>query len=104
MAQLYLRPGIEHIEDKLVKELSDADKGRILTAAAQLKKTDIYMMKDFANGMAEGFIPLLMQELNLLKAQNSAVLYLTDDVLLASRIGDSAGSLRVPSIPGILKG
>ncbi len=101
MADLYIQLGVEHIEDKPFSELPLEEKGKILLAAARLKTSSIYMFQDFLKGMPEDFIPPFMGELQDLKAQGAgaAILYLTDEVLLASKIGDSGGSLRATSAP-----
>jgi ABC-type transport system involved in multi-copper enzyme maturation permease subunit len=92
-AELYIRLGKEHIEDKYFAELPLEQRGNILLATAQLKETAIYMFRDFLKGTAADFMTHFTGELERLKARKAAILYLTDDVLLASKIGDSAGSL-----------
>lgn len=113
MAELYIRLGVEHIEDKPFRELALEEKGKILLAAARLKSSSIYMFRDFLKGMSEEFITSFTGELRDLKARGAqgtpgtpgmpgtgaAILYLTDDVLLVSKIGDSGGSLRASGAP-----
>ncbi|MCP5104252.1 MAG: hypothetical protein GY950_12770, partial [bacterium] len=93
-AELYLRLGVEHIEDKTFLQLSPVERADVFLAAAFLKKSPLYMFHDFTRGKPEDFITRFAGQLQRLKEQGAAVLYLTDDVLLASKIGDSAGSLR----------
>jgi ABC-type multidrug transport system ATPase subunit len=104
MAELYIRLGVEYIEDKPFRELPREEKGKILLAAARLKTSSIYMFRDFLKGMAGDFITSFIAELQALKSQGTqgagaAILYLTDDVLLVSKIGDSGGSLRASGAP-----
>lgn len=92
-AELYIRLEKEHIEDKYFSELPLEQRGNILLTTAQLKETAIYMFRDFLKGTAADFMTYFTGELERLKTRKAAILYLTDDVLLASKIGDSAGSL-----------
>jgi hypothetical protein len=99
MAEVYTRLAEEHPEDKVFKELPLEVKAKILLAVARLKAGSIYMFHDFFNGMSEEWITTLMAEFQTLKnpgipGAEAAVLYLTDNVLLVSKIGDSGGSLR----------
>ncbi len=99
ISELYIQLGIEHIEDKCFMEISAEEIGRILLAAAKLNKSKIYMFQDFVRGTPADFVTRFIEELQTLKDQGAAILYLTDDVLLASKIGDSAGSLRATTPP-----
>ncbi len=99
VSEIYIRLGVERIEDKCFLEISGEETGRILLAAAQLKKSKIYMFRDFARGIPADLMTRFTEELQKLKEQGAAILYLTDDVLLASKIGDSAGSLRATTPP-----
>jgi ABC-type multidrug transport system ATPase subunit len=99
ISELYIGLGLEHIENKCFMEISVEEAGRILLAAAQMKKRTIYMFQDFVRGMSADFMKRFIEELQTLKDQGVAILYLTDDVLLASKIGDSAGSLRATTPP-----
>lgn len=94
MAELYIRLGIEHIETGTFGELPAEDTARVLLETALLKGSTVCMLRDFAKGMPAGFMKRFPAELQKLKSPDTAILYLTDDVLLASRIGDSAGSLQ----------
>ncbi len=98
IAELYVRIGIEHIEEKSFEELTVLERGQVLLAAARLKKCGLYMLEDFFKGVPPGFISWCLEELQKIKNLGAAVLYSTDDVLLASRIGDRAGSLRSPGV------
>lgn len=97
MAELYIRLEVEHIEHRRLGELRAEDRVRVMTEAAQLKNCTIYMLQDFVRGLPADFLKHVPAELQKLKDRGAAVLYLTDDVLLASRIGDSAGSLQAPT-------
>jgi ABC-type Na+ transport system ATPase subunit NatA len=94
MAQLYIRLGIEHIEAGRFGGLPIEDTARILLETARLKGSTVYMLQDFTRGMPPAFLKRFPEELQKLKKSDTAILYLTDDVLLASRIGDSAGFLQ----------
>ncbi len=100
-AELYIRLEQEHIEDKYFMELPLEQRGTILLAAAQLKESAVYMFREFVKGTAADFMTHFTGQLERLKARGAAVLYLTDDVLLASKIGDSAGSLGAAPKPGL---
>jgi ABC-type Mn2+/Zn2+ transport system ATPase subunit len=80
-------------------DISTGEIGRILLAAAQMKKSKIYMFQDFARATPADFMTRFIEELQTLKDRGAAILYLTDDVLMASKIGDSAGSLRATTPP-----
>ncbi|MDQ1352487.1 MAG: transporter permease subunit [Acidobacteriota bacterium] len=101
MAEVYIRLGVEHIEDRPFRELPLEEKGKILLAAARLKTCSIYMFRDFLKGMAEDVMTSFTREFQDIKTQGAgaAILYLTDDVLLVSKIGDSGGSLRASGAP-----
>jgi hypothetical protein len=91
----------EHIEERNFGRLSALEKTKVLFEVARLKGGKIYMFHDFAARMPAGFLEPFMEELLKVKGRGTAVLYLTGDVLLASKIGDSAGSLRAPSAPSL---
>jgi ABC-type Na+ transport system ATPase subunit NatA len=92
-AKLYLELNMEPIEKKYFGDLEDADKGKLLMAAARLKKCKVYMIDDFARGMPPDFILRLIGELRELKANGSSILYLTTDTLIVKKVGDSVSSL-----------
>jgi len=97
MAELYIRLGVEHIENRRFEELRVEERVRVMMAAAQLKTCTVYIVRDFTRGMPADVMKRVPAELQKLKDRGAAVLYLTDNVLLASRIGDSAGSLQSPT-------
>jgi ABC-type transport system involved in multi-copper enzyme maturation permease subunit len=99
IAGFYLRLGIEHIEGKRFRELPPEHMGKFLLTVSRLKKSKIYMLRDFVKDMPPEFTQSFMEELVKMKEQGAAVLYISDDVLLASKIGDSAGSLRIAHSP-----
>lgn len=92
-AEMYLELNLEPIENKCFADLEDADKGRLLMAAARLKKCKVYMIDDFARGMPPDFIIHLILELKKLKENGCAIIYLTADTLIVKKVGDSVSSL-----------
>ena len=98
VAELYMRLG-EHIEKKNFGSLPVVEKFKVMLEIGRLKGSKVYMFHDFALRAPAGFLESFMEELKALKGRGMAVLYLTGDVLLAAKIGDSAGSLRAPNVP-----
>lgn len=94
VSELYLRLGIDHIEDRCVGSLEHTERARVMVETSRLTGARVYMFYHFAAGMPAGFAEFFTEELQALKSHGIAILYLTGDVLLASRIGDSAGSLQ----------
>ena len=99
-AELYIRLG-EHVEDESFGRLPLLQRVKVMLETASLKGSKVYMFRDFAVGIPAGFLEPFIDELQELKSRGVAVLYLTADVLLASKIGDSAGSLRAASAPSL---
>jgi len=97
MAELYIRMEVEHIENRRFEELRAEERVRVMMEAAQLKTCTVYIVRDFTRGLPADVMKHVPAELQKLKSRGAAVLYLTDNVLLASRIGDSAGSLQSPT-------
>lgn len=94
---------IEQIEKKTINELKDKEKGRFLFALAQLKNSGIYMIHDFAKGMPIDFITEFKDRIKRLKEEGGSILYLSNDVLLATKIGDRVTYLITdPSLPQCL--
>lgn len=94
---------IEKFSKKRMNDLEDKEKGSFLFAFAQLKKGSIYIIHDFAKGMSIDFIIDLKEQIKGLKAGGASILYLSNDVLLASRIGDRVTYLLTdPSLPQCL--
>ncbi|MCK4766292.1 MAG: hypothetical protein KAW12_29120 [Candidatus Aminicenantes bacterium] len=85
---------------KNFSELKDHEKGRILLAAARLKGSRIYMIHDIARGMPMDFIVEFKKQAEKLKASGAAILYFSNDVLLAAKIGNRVTYLLSdPSVP-----
>ncbi len=94
---------IEQINKKNIGDLKDKEKGRFLFALAQLKGSSVYMIHDLAKGMPIDFITDLKEQLKRLKEEGAAILYLSNDVLLATKIGDRVTYLlNDPSLPQCL--
>jgi ABC-type Na+ transport system ATPase subunit NatA len=89
LMQLHEKLKLEKYGEKKFSALeTDEEKGIILFEAAKLKKCGIYMIDDFARGMPSDFIKEFIKRLEELKHQGAAILYLTNDALMARRIGD----------------
>lgn len=75
---------------KTFNELEEQYKlrGQILVEAACFKKSGIYMINSIAKGMPSDFIKEFIKRLEELKHRGASVLYLTNDVIMARRIGD----------------
>lgn len=82
------KPNIRRIIRKTFDTLNEKDKGYVLLAAAQLKKCDIFVFHDFAKGMPGDFIKDFREQLNLLKERDTAIIYITDDVIHGRKLGD----------------
>ncbi|MFC2155491.1 ABC transporter permease subunit [Acidobacteriota bacterium] len=94
---------IKKLTKKRMNELEDKEKGSFLFALAQLKKCGIYIIHDFAKGISIDFIVDLKEQVKGLKAGGTSILYLSNDVLLATRIGDRVTYLLTdPSLPQCL--
>ncbi len=99
-AQLYLDLQLDTVESKLFSQLTDAQKGRILMAAAINKMSAIYMIHDMARGMPVDFVMEIIDILKRMKEDGAAVLYLSRDVLFASKIADRLTYLLTdPTLP-----
>lgn len=92
-AELYLLLNMENLDFTLFKDLDEVSQGRLLLTLAWWKKSKIYMLNDFAKGKPVDFIRNLLEVVQKLKENNSAILYLTTDILIARKIGDSVTSL-----------
>jgi hypothetical protein len=99
-AEVYMRLG-EHIEKEEFGMLPVLEKMKVMLEIAQLTDSKLYMFHDYAARTPAGFLESFIEELKALKGRGAAVLYLTGDVLLAAKIGDSAGSLRAPGTPNL---
>ncbi len=80
--------------NKRFEKLSKEDKARIFFNAARLKKCDVVLIDDYAMGMPVDFIQYLIRQLVLLKAEGVSILYFTNDVFLAGKIGSFIVSLK----------
>ncbi len=99
-AQLYLDLQLDTVERKFFSQLSDAQKGRILLAAAVKKMSAIYMIHDLARGMPVDFVMEFIDILSRVKEDGAAILYLSRDVLFASKIADRLTYLLTdPTLP-----
>jgi ABC-type Na+ transport system ATPase subunit NatA len=99
-AQMYLDLQLDTLEGKLFSQLNDAQKGRILMTAAIKKMSAIYMIHDLARGMPVDFVMEFIDVLNRVKEDGAAILYLSRDVLFASKIADRLTYLLTdPTLP-----
>jgi ABC-type multidrug transport system ATPase subunit len=80
---------LKRLAKKSLIELEEIDRARvILEAILLLKNTRVYMFCDFARGMPADFLKEFVDRLEKLKKQGGSILYLTDDIFLAQKIGD----------------
>lgn len=80
---------LKELGKKSFIELEEIEKVRvILEAVLLLKITMVYMFYDFARGMPADFLKEFVDRLEELKKQGGSILYLTDDIFLAQKIGD----------------
>jgi ABC-type Na+ transport system ATPase subunit NatA len=94
---------IAQIEKKNINELKEKEKGKLLFALARLKNSRIYMIHDFAKGMPIDFIAGLKVQVKKLKDEGATILYLSNDILLATKIADRVTYLITdPSLPQFL--
>jgi len=91
---------IGNLGKKRFLELEDKEKGKILIAAARMKEARLYIIHDFVKGMPIDFIIEFKAMVKKLKSEGASILYLTNDVLLASKISDRVTYLiNDPSLP-----
>jgi len=88
LMRLANKPDLNRIIGKPFDTLNEKEKGYVLLAAAQLKKSDIFVFHDFAKGMPGDFIKEFREQLNLLKERETAIIYITDDVIHGRKLGD----------------
>lgn len=94
IADLYNKLETQHIEQYHFHQLETVAATELLLAVARLKKPKIYLFHHLFRNIPPEEFSRFSDGLTELKKTGSAVFYITDDVLLTSRIGDSAGSLR----------
>lgn len=85
---------LKQIGKKYFNDLKESEMGFILMECALLKKCGIYLLDDFARGMPASFIKEMIDRIQELKQKNVAIIYLTDDVLMAQKICDSMTLLK----------
>ncbi len=103
MQRLNDRLALEEIGRKNFRDLKDNEKGKILFFIAQLKNSHLYMIHDFVRGMPLHFIVEFKDQVKKLKEAGASILYLSNDVPLASKIGDRVSYLiNDPSVPHCL--
>lgn len=93
-ARFYLDLHPETSEESHMALLGKARRVELLLAAARLKAPSLIMMDDVLKGLTEPERTGIIERMRELKSEKTGILYFTDDVWLASRIGDSAGSLQ----------
>lgn len=99
-AKLYLKLSLEACERKYFNQLDDEAKSKILFNLARLKKNQVYIINDFANSMPFKGLLQTSKELKKLKENKIAILYITIDSLLATKIANTATYLKYdPTIP-----
>lgn len=63
-------------------------RGKLVLEIILLTRQPIYMLYDFARGMPADFIKEFIERLKQVKEQGASILYLTNDIFLARKIGD----------------
>lgn len=79
---------------KHLNDLGDEQTGAILLEVAPLMRQHIYLLDNFARGLAGDFVQEFRNRMNQLKADGAAILYLTNDVFLGRKLGDYILSLK----------
>jgi len=83
--------------------LKKSDRARLFLHLVFLKSYSIHIIHDFLKGMPVDFVQEFKERLKKFKEEGDAMLYLTGDVLLASRIGDRVTYfVDDPSLPPFL--
>lgn len=77
-----------HPGHKRFYHLKKSDRARLFLYLVFLKSYSIHIIHDFLKGMPVDFVQEFKDRLRKFKDEGDAMLYLTGDVLLASRIGD----------------
>jgi ABC-type Na+ transport system ATPase subunit NatA/ABC-type transport system involved in multi-copper enzyme maturation permease subunit len=89
-ARFYVEADLEEIESKRFEQLPMKVRGKLLFAAAQLRRSDCYVFNDFARGMTIDFLVDMRDEFSRIKEETeAAIIYLTADYLLAKKIADN---------------
>jgi ABC-type Na+ transport system ATPase subunit NatA/ABC-type transport system involved in multi-copper enzyme maturation permease subunit len=88
-ARFYVEADLEEIESKRFEQLPMKVRGKLLFAAAQLRRSDCYVFNDFARGMTIDFLVNMRDEFSRIKEETkAAIIYLTPDYLLAKKTAD----------------
>lgn len=96
LKSIRVRLDLNKFGKKSFNELEDENKlrGQIVLTAALFKQSGIYVINNLTKGMPADFIKEFAQQLDKLKQEESAILYLTNDVFMAKRIGDYTSVLK----------
>jgi len=79
---------LKEIGGKNFNELTVEERGKVFFETVELKRSNVYMIDGFARGMPADFIEEFIDRLEELKLDGAAILYLTNDISLARKIGD----------------
>jgi ABC-type Na+ transport system ATPase subunit NatA/vacuolar-type H+-ATPase subunit H len=85
---------LKKIGEKNFNELKEKEKGDIFFEAVLLKKSKIYIIDNFTKGMPTDFIKEFIGRLEKLVEEGASILYLTNDVFMAQKIGDYISVLK----------
>lgn len=99
-----LKINLDRINHKRVGDLTEAERRRILFAAARLKECDNIIFYDFTKGMSIDFILEFKEHLRQLKEKGCSILYISSDVFFAPEIGNRIGFMKKGKLLLELKG
>jgi hypothetical protein len=87
---------VEERGKKYFINMKDEEKGHILleSICSQEKEIYIHMIYDFVRGMPPSYVLGFITRLDSLKSEGNSILYLTNDVFLARKIGDFISFLK----------
>jgi ABC-type Na+ transport system ATPase subunit NatA len=94
---LMVKLNLKRAARKSFIELEIKEKARIILETVLLKKSSIYMIYDFAKGMPADFLKEFIDRVEELKREGASILYLTDDIFLARKIGTYISALKKDS-------
>jgi ABC-type Na+ transport system ATPase subunit NatA len=90
LESIWVRLDLNKFGKKSFNELEDKHKlrGQLVVTAALFKKSGIYVINNLVKGMPADFIREFIHQLVKLKQDETAILYLTNDVFIGEKIGD----------------
>lgn len=94
---LWVRLDLNKYGKRTLTGLQDEYKlrGQFLVTAALFKKSAIYVINNIAKGMPSDFINEFAEQLDKLKQERTAILYLTNDVFMGRGISDYIFVLKI---------